>query len=211
MSNRFTFCLRPMVLHIVVCFSAGATAALAEERTATVIDAQESGESAGKTFNFTLHQTTYSISVRGVGKRFGPTGTQNMFSLEPGLDRLKLVEFSGDPIFIYEVHDEDGYGVVTRLASRSLTAKWRTTLPGFNVGAAIANGRWLYVTCIGFVGKLDQETGKYSWSRSDLYDRGAFNSFDSLSFDRGKLICIGSAGEHIILDAASGKTLSDPD
>jgi hypothetical protein len=58
---------------------------------------------------------------------------------------------------------------------------WHLKIPAFNVGAGTLEGSSLFVSGIGFIGRIDVESGKYIWKHEGLYDKRdqAFNSFDA--------------------------------
>jgi outer membrane protein assembly factor BamB len=97
------------------------------------------------------------------------------------IEKINYLDKEGDIIIIYGVSDSDGAaGNVICIDSKTLKRKWLAYIPGFNVGDAIAKDHWLYLTAIGFVGKLDLKTGRYSWKYENLYNKkpGIFNSFE---------------------------------
>jgi len=89
-----------------------------------------------------------------------------------------------DALLIYEITDDEGAaGVIVRLDSLSMSVKWQAHIHGFNVGDPLMHNGFLYLTCIGEVGKLDVLTGKYIWKIENLYrSQGLYNSFDKPFF-----------------------------
>jgi hypothetical protein len=135
-------------------------------------------------FEFELNGFSYHISSNGNGRRMKDDKKRRFNLWLDGRDFITSIYFSeyeGDLLLICEVSDvESGAGFVTRLGQPSMRARWKQHVPGFNVGEPLREGRNLYVTGIGFVGKLDLETGEYVWKHENLYGRGrkdAFNSF----------------------------------
>jgi len=96
------------------------------------------------------------------------------------IDRVLYAEVEHDLLLIYEVSDgESGWGTIVRLATRSLTLKWRLNLPSFNISlGAIENAR-LYQAGSGFVAAIDLRRGRFVWKHTGLYDqrKQSFNAF----------------------------------
>lgn len=88
-----------------------------------------------------------------------------------------------EALLVYEVRlvDDKGdfvRGVVARLDQNG-KAIWVQVLTG-NVGEPYAVGGSLYVSGLGFVGKVDVRTGSYVWKHAELYRApGMFNSFEA--------------------------------
>ena len=122
----------------------------------------------------------YRIQSDGHGVRFRNAGTRQTFYLPVPRDfYIEAVHFTralGDPLLIYQVTDEEsGGGIAARLDSTTLALRWQVRMPGFNVGAGLVDGPYVFVNCIGFVGKLDLRTGEYAWRQPDLWTSDRFN------------------------------------
>ena len=86
-------------------------------------------------------------------------------------------KYNTDLLLAYELQDgEDGWGHVVRLDGNTLSQKWLTDIPGFNVGQGLVENNFLYLTAIGFAAKLDLESGKYAWRHDGLYKPGFYNA-----------------------------------
>jgi len=136
----------------------------------------------------------YNITSRGRGRREGKQEPVRRFNLRlyenDVLTRAVYhAEYDGDLLLICEYSDvESGAGFITRLDGRTLRTKWKRSIPAFNVGPGLIEGRFAYVTAIGFVGKVNLETGTYAWKHPNLYrtssEKGStysdadFNSFE---------------------------------
>ena len=134
------------------------------------------------TFSFLADGQRYLVDPEGHAMRLTAAQTLQRFalSLDTGMhvERLGFTRVQGDPVFLYQQTDNEGAsGFVARFDAITLHPKWAVRVPGFNVGFALVDGADLYVTCIGFVGKLDLFTGKYSWRHDNLYQTEGFNDF----------------------------------
>jgi len=84
--------------------------------------------------------------------------------------------FGDDVILVFEVHNFESGGIgVVRFDSRALEVRWRIHIPAFNLGEPGVEGRALYLSGVGFIGKLDLETGGFQWKHEDLL--GKANAF----------------------------------
>lgn len=136
-------------------------------------------------FEFEMNGFSYHIVSNGNGRRTKGDRTRR-FNLRldgnVGLARIYFSEYGGDLLLVCEVGDgESGSGFVTLLGQPSMRARWKQSYPAFNVGEPLREGRSLYVTGVGFVGRLDLGTGEFDWTHDDLNATrdGASNSFNS--------------------------------
>ena len=125
-------------------------------------------------YEFTVSGYKYTILSRGQGKRQNEKSSIR-FNLrlrkDDYLDRLiYYAEYRGDVLLICETTTADyGSGFITRLDGRTLAMKWKRTIPGFNVGPALLEGNHAYVTAIGFVARVNLDTGAYAWRHDNLF------------------------------------------
>lgn len=173
-------------------------------------------------FEFSNENDNYTIfrSGRGLRKRNGETRSFNV-RLSPSSHLTREIYhmgYQGDLLLICEETDElYGGGFIVRLDGRTLKTKWRRYIQGFNVGQGLMDGKYAYVTGIGFVGKVDLNSGRYVWQHRDLYLRdagGAFNSFE-LPEVHGETVIFRELPHYIRkkqavlkVDRANGKILS---
>ena len=136
-------------------------------------------------FEFSNVNDNYTILSSGRGHR-KRNGEARSFNLRlPRYNRLMrdvyYTVYERDLLLIVELGDECcGYGFIVRLDGQTLKIKWKRSIHGFNVGQGLMDGKYAYVTGIGFVGKVDLKSGRYAWKHPDLYQResSAFNSFE---------------------------------
>ncbi|HEX7296603.1 MAG TPA: hypothetical protein VF251_12665 [Pyrinomonadaceae bacterium] len=138
-------------------------------------------------FEFLVEGDRYKLTAAGRGSIESPNGKRRFFDLHlaPG-DRLNrptlyYIVYKEDLVLLSDIGDvEYGGGFIARLNRQTLNLKWKNSLAGFNVGNGLIHEGYAYVTSIGFIGKIDIESGKYAWRHGDLYRRHnkAFNSFD---------------------------------
>lgn len=173
-------------------------------------------------FEFSIADYNYTIfkSGRGRRKRNGETRSFNLrvSRSEHLTGEIYYVAHEGDLVLIGEVSDElYGGGFIARLDGRTLRIKWKRNIQGFNVGKGLKDGKYAYVTGIGFIGKIDLNAGRYVWQHDNLYMRdagGAFNSFE-LPEVQGDLVIFKELPAYnrqkqavVKVDRASGKVIT---
>jgi hypothetical protein len=139
----------------------------------------------------------YIVSNNGRGRREGRQEPVRNFNLRlyqtDFLARLYHEEYKDDLLLICEFSDsESGAGFITRLDGRTLRMKWKRSIPAFNIGQGLIEDNFAYVTAIGFVGKVNLETGVYAWKHAGLYrtkrEKGsAYSDADFNSFELPKI------------------------
>lgn len=123
-------------------------------------------------FEFEMNGFAYHVSANGNGRR---TKGKKVRGFNLRLDRGEFItrafysEFEGDLLLILHTNVAGiGLGFVTRLEQPSMRGLWRQRIPASDVGEPLRDGRNLYVTGMGFVGRLDLRTGEYAWQYDDL-------------------------------------------
>jgi hypothetical protein len=155
------------------------------------------------TFSLLVDHERYVVDPHGKALRLSVAQSAQMFALplDTGLhiERLGFMRFQTDPVLLYQQTDNEGAsGWVARFDSAGLQLRWSVRVPGFNVGYALLDGSGLYVTCFGFVGKLDLATGTYIWRHDDLYKTEGFNFFERPQL-RGDTVAIAANGGRMFL------------
>jgi hypothetical protein len=85
-------------------------------------------------------------------------------------------------LFYTDTDYEGSTSWIEKISKEPLDIIYSEQIQGFNLGQPIINKNFVYVTTIGFIGKIDLNTGKYDWKHYNLYDREkcSFNSFDTI-------------------------------
>lgn len=155
-------------------------------------------------FEISTANYSYSIASSGIGVRKGsgePKARSFRLRLDRG-DHLRVIyhaEYQGDLLLICEAtNDLSGVGLIFRLDGGTLRTKWKRTIPAFNVGQGLIDDKYAYVTGIGFIGKVNLNSGVYVWRHRDLYRRSnqAFNSFE-LPELQGSLVVFSESAIHL--------------
>jgi hypothetical protein len=186
---------------------------LAADRGSTNAPSKHVASSDRDTFLFESEGERYLVECRGLVTRHTSKGGIRSFGLpldlQAYIEMLSFMRFEGDPVFVYQQTDGDGAnGLVVRLDSVTLEPKWTARIPAFNLGVALRNYSDLYVTGIGFVGRLNLTTGEYLWRHDDLYHTEGFNSFGPPRLV-GDMLEIDANGERtFVVDWRTGRRVS---
>ncbi len=152
-------------------------------------------------FCFALSDGIYQLERDGRGLRVNADAAQP-FKLDwqdtasMAMELLLVRTLAGDVLLAFQITDgESGAATVTRLERRTLRQRWHAHIPSFNIGPPLIDGNAAYVSAMGFVGRVNLETGVYDWSVRDLYDyqSGHFNVIDSIAI-RGDTVAFASSG-----------------
>ena len=99
------------------------------------------------------------------------------------IDNIYLYIYDNDYIiFFTETDFEDSFSYAKRINPKTKQIVSRTPVYSFNLGTPVIIDNNAYVSTLGFVGKLNLDTGKYVWRHEDLYDDGKFNAFENPIF-----------------------------
>jgi len=138
-------------------------------------------------WNFSIGEDKYEINKNGHGKKMkGNNSVDNFrFSIEDAdyIDRvIYFAEYKNDLLLVGELSfGLDGGGFIICLDGKTLKTKWRTAIPSFNVAQGLIEDNSAYLAAVGFISKINLETGKYIWKHDGLYrkydESGAFNVF----------------------------------
>jgi len=163
----------------------------------------------------------YTLGQDGRGKRTRNNSFKQSFDLrldkDENLERLIYYSnFRGDILFICESSIGDGgAGFIARLDGRTLRLKWKRHIPAFNIGQGLLHDDSAFVTAIGFVGRVNLESGEYMWRHDDLYGPkdNAFNSFEAPEITNGVVRFVETESYHrktlanLEVDIATGKII----
>ena len=189
--NKIAASLLPLLL---LCASAslgqtGNAPSSAPQNGIAFAEARGRGASLSPVFTFSTPGYSYRILSSGKGRRTGGNSPPRSFNLqvETGFRlewAINFAEYKGDLLLICGYTNElDAAGFITRLDGRTLRIKWKAEIPAFNVGRGLIEDGYVYITAIGFVGKVTLRSGAYVWRHDNLYQTGedtddAFNSFE---------------------------------
>jgi outer membrane protein assembly factor BamB len=84
-------------------------------------------------------------------------------------------------IFYGETDMLSGTSYLEAYNTNNFERLYRAQILGFNLGQPVIRDQSVYVSSIGFVGKIDLTTGEYVWKFDELYDHMTydFNNFDA--------------------------------
>jgi hypothetical protein len=145
--------------------------------------------------NFTISEWEYHINSEGKGYRTNNKNKRQEIDLKLNknntIEGIQYVQLEKDIIIIYGVTDGDGAaGSVSRLDGQKLDIKWSVWVPAFNISTGLIESNYLYLAGIGFVSKINLQTGKFEWKHDNLYDNKyfSFNSFETPKINDNEVI-----------------------
>lgn len=171
-------------------------------------------------FEFEMKGFAYQVSANGNGRRAkGRKARGFNLHLDKGeaVTRLFYSESEGDLLLLLHT-DIEGVrlGFVTRLEQPSMRSLWRQRIPAGEISQPLRDGHDLYVTGLGFVGKLDLRTGDYAWQHDDLeFERAEgpppLHTFDEPELDGDAVLFrerpVYNPRRTLVLDRKSGKVI----
>lgn len=146
---------------------------------------------------FAAHGASWTVDAAGrVTRAHGAAAQTVRLALDEN-DFVESVQFipHGEDVVVFGVSNGDSAaGKVARLGDDPLAVRWTVHVPGFNLSPGWVDGGSLYQAAIGFVGKIDLETGRYAWRHENLYGirsyggHAAFNAFAAPRRDGGDIL-----------------------
>lgn len=136
--------------------------------------------------SFTIAEWEYHVNSEGTGYRTNNKNKRQEFDLQLNkhdtIEGIQYAQLEKDIILIYGVTDGEGAACsVSRLDGQKLDRKWSAWVPAFNISTGFIESNYLYLAGIGFVSKINLETGEFEWKHDNLYDNKyfSFNSFET--------------------------------
>jgi len=173
---------------------------------------------------FSLGVQRVSIDERGSRARISDDRHAQPFDLAVApnaVQALYVAEYRSDLLLVVSLSDGlNRNGLVIRIDS-SLRPKWRARFEGFNLSPGTIESRYLYQAGVGFMGKMDLDTGKFLWKYERLYwhKRPHFNSFKQPEVRSADVVFVEKLPNYfghnqsrmIVVSKASGKIRGQPD
>jgi hypothetical protein len=124
-------------------------------------------------FLFVSGRQHYTIRSDGLGQVEAPKTFRRRFHLSLGqagrIVRFYSAEYENDLLFVYEVANENyGWGFVERFNQKTLTAKWRRPLKAVNLGPALVEQNFAYLSGFYLLAKIDLSSGSYIWQQEQF-------------------------------------------
>ena len=107
------------------------------------------------------------------------------------IEKLQYTKYSNNLLILCEESDsESGTGDVFLINGDNLKTLLKNRITGFNVGEPVIKGRYIYVSAICFIGKIDLETGNYVWKHELNYNDNPhrYNAFNKPEFSGSNVI-----------------------
>jgi hypothetical protein len=104
--------------------------------------------------------TSYKISARDLS-----------IAEDEHILQVLYADFEDDLILVFfKSNDESGNIIVSRIDFLKPLVKWKTELPSMNPSYGIIEGHYLYQAGIGFIAKINLESGTFAWKQGEIKD-----------------------------------------
>jgi len=117
-------------------------------------------------------------------------------------------------IFFTDTDYESSSSWIQKINNNSFNNIYTEPIQGFNLGSPLIKQGKAFLTAMGYVAKLDLESGKYDWAHPNLYDKTneSFNNFDSIVLRNGRVVFLSNNNlsgktDSIIADEATGEII----
>ncbi|SMC84139.1 hypothetical protein [Moheibacter sediminis] len=103
------------------------------------------------------------------------------------------LQFYKDNLIVYYTENAagDAASFVESINRKTQINNWKLYAYAFNLGQPVIENNAVYISTLGFVGKVDLDNGKYLWKNEELYsDEIKFNQCDSIIFNDNDVIFI---------------------
>ena len=134
--------------------------------------------------------------------------------LENEIHYIYFQEYYSDLIAIFVETDMDAStGQAKRISLNSDSIKWSISFGGFNMERPVIIDNFAYISTIGFIGKLDMNSGNFIWKFDDLYENDKYANFDEPKFlENNRILFLSKSygknyADTIIIDDNEGKIL----
>ncbi|RPH26839.1 MAG: hypothetical protein EHM93_19445 [Bacteroidales bacterium] len=115
-----------------------------------------------------------------------------LFEIYPEGNIQKIFPFiiGEDIVIIYSFStlDGDSGSTAKRISLKNKNIIWKTSIYGFNLVRPIIVNGYVYLSTIGFVGKLSVKTGEFIWGFDDFFKNGNFISFNEPLFYKDSIV-----------------------
>jgi hypothetical protein len=133
-------------------------------------------------FTWSANENHYSLNANGVLTLTSKTSSSRQIKLpiDTFVVQISLLNHSGD-IFIALETDfaGDGQGFICSVKNNLASVNWCQKIPSFNIRASASNDS-IWIGALGFVARLNWESGKFYWNHNNLY-RYCANREDSFN------------------------------
>ena len=129
--------------------------------------------------------TSFMISPSGLFKINDKDSVQLKTDLI--IERAYLYETGKDyNVFFTDTDHEGATSWIQKIRKKTLESVYVKHIQGFNLGFPIIYKEFVFVSAIGFIGKINLQTGSYEWRHLNLYDneKYSFNSFDTIIINK---------------------------
>ena len=156
-----------------------ATVALAQKTTAFELAQRHGEDIPGPDLYWTFRWDGQDVTVHSDGK--GTLGGRDFVVPLNGTritGPFQYAAYDGELLLLLEETDEEsGAGKLVRFASKTLKPRWDCGIPGLNVGPGLLEGKAAYLSARGTAMRVNLETGKWDWRKTNLSRSGTAGDY----------------------------------
>jgi len=208
--------MKAVLLFLLIFFTG-----IAEAQIVNFVEIEHPGNE-GASFNI----GNMNMVIFENGKGYLESGRKKTSSFKLSLPKNYYIEKfmyavnTKDVYIVYQyTNDDDAAGFAACYDVTMQKIKWTVRVPGFNIGEPLVFRDYLYLTALGWVGKVNVLTGKFEWQIRNLYtDDHFYNDFEQPYLNGGQVIFKeGQAGLYarsssearlLVVDNITGKIIS---
>jgi hypothetical protein len=152
------------------------------------IQVEYTNEVNADTMFFNLGDDRLLVTPNGVVKR----NNELYFDIQPegNIQKLFPLKIGDDLVLIYSFSTPEGESgsYAKRISLKQKKSVWEASINGFNLMQPILVGGYMYLSTIGFVGKMNISNGKFIWQFDDFFKKGNFVSFNEPIFYKDSIV-----------------------
>ncbi len=174
--------LLPIVLGLSVLFTFQESAICASQQRFAIAQPATSVNGIPKNGNPLVNEFKFSISgtpyvIKNEKLYIGKSNKGISLTKEGNIEKLYYFLFKGDLVLVTGLSSGgEGWGEITKVDIPQGKIEWKTNIPAFNVGKPLQEKEVAYISGVGFVGKLNLQTGKFIW-KQEFYEKYKIDAF----------------------------------
>lgn len=137
-------------------------------------------------FNFQNHRFLVSPNGHVISEN------KLLFEIHPNGNIQKIFPFliEDDLIIIYSFSapDNDSGSSAKRISIKNNAVIWENSIDGCSLEKPVLVNGFIYLSAIGYIGKLSVRTGEFIWEFDDFFKNGNFVSFNEPKFYKDSIV-----------------------
>ncbi len=165
-----------------------------------IVEYNNSNEIRPDTMHIQLGSDKILITPKGKAYKDGKL----FFNIVPEdqITELFIYQIENDIIVLYVYSDGESCGsTAKRISLNQNRIIWSTHIYALNLARPAVKDNSVYISTLGFIGKLDLVNGKFIWKHEDLFVKGNYESFNEPEFMNDSLVLFTNRVPEMIIDS----------